>query len=246
MECEPKYGGKFMDDERMINISNIIYAYLENFNTDNLDVFIKNMVNNIVQKLSLQDYIGHVHILEVYDKEPATKGMLDNEGNICVFREGIEKKLSAVLEELPGLSEYEINLCRCLLYVKTIIHELEHVNQKKLLTEDSENSTLETLIIRLCDAERSKDGFFYYCLYASYPTERLAELKAFRIITKVIESLEAKFDIEMLSFYMKKQAILEEFHNYWEYGLTGPTEHYFSVWNNEGFSVLQATKANKN
>lgn len=231
-----------MDEELITNISDSIFNYIENSEDINLDDFIKNMSNNIIDKLDLRQYVGDIKILEVYDKNISSRGLLDNENNVCVFKQGIESDLNERLEQVPGLSEHEIKLYRCLLYTKTVLHELEHAKQKKLLAEDIENTMVETLITRLCDSKRRNDNVGYYCLYDAYPTERLAEVQALRTITKVTERLENKSDIELVAACIKKQAVFEEFYNYYNYGLSGPTEQYFSLLDSSSFSILKNEK----
>lgn len=231
-------------DEIIINtLADNILFNVENFEEVNLEFFVKNISDIIIDALNLRGYVSDVKLEDSYAENPSSRGVFDGEGNVRVFRAGIEQALNDTLQNISGLSEYEIKLYRCLLYTKTIIHELEHVNQKKSLIEDKENSLFETLITRLC--ESNKRPVAYYCMYDSYPAERLAELKAFRTATRIIECLETKCDITLLSCYFKKQAILEEFYNYYKYGPSGSTECYFDFWDRKALSVLKAEKEKK-
>ena len=228
-----------MDENLIKFVSARISFYIENCESISLETFIKNLINDIISVLDLQDYVRCVNFLEVYDKNPSSRGVVDKEGNVCIFREGIKKNLEEVLEDIPNLSDLEVNMCICLLYVKTILHELEHIKQQKLLIVDKENKSIETLITRLCESQKEKNDFIYRACYDYYPTERLAELNALRTMTKVIDHLKEKFDIEMLACYLKKEAIREEFHEYIGTEFDGPTKDFFKNWFEEGYIILE-------
>lgn len=237
-----------MDRELIVKISNTILSHLENYKDINLVLLVKNISNIIIDKFNLKDYVKDIEILEVYDKNNHTRGLQDKENNIYIFKEPIEKNLEKVLSEVPILSTYEINLYRYLLYIKTVIHELEHTKQKKILKDNCENDSLESLIIKLCNTNNINKNVYYYCLYETHPTERLAEIKALRTITKITEYIEVKSNTELLSYCIQKQSLLEEFYNYYNYGLIeseyGPTEIFFKHIDNNALSILK-NKINK-
>lgn len=231
-----------MEDKLIKIVSEYILYYMENSDQISFDEFIINLTNTIIETLNLQDYAKGIKIKDSYEENPSTRGLVDGESNVCIFRQAIEQSLNNMIEDVPGLSECEIDLLRCLMYIKSIIHEFEHIIQKKLLIEDKENSSFETLIIRLSDEKR--DGAMYYCLYEIYPTERLAELKAFRRITKIVKYLETKMDIELLSCYIQELAFFGELCDYRNYGAAGgPTEYFFDFLNSDALSVLREEKS---
>lgn len=234
-----------MNDELIRNVANKIYDYSNDFEQIDFTFFITDVCNFIIDLLNLNDYVKSIKVEKFYDKNHASKGMCDENGNLYIFIEGIEKSLGEILPDISSLSEYEIVLGKILLYIKTVFHELEHVNQKKMLAEDHDANSLETLIVKLCDSAR--DGFFYNCFYEIYPTERLADLKALRRMTKVIEYIKSykDVDIDLLCCYLEKYVSLEEFHAYYEYGYQGPTESYFEFCDANALSILAAAKQEK-
>ena len=231
-----------MDESLITSIVQSIFNYSENIDEIELDIFIKNISNSIIEILDLKKYVQDVKVLEVYDKNPASRGLIDKEKNVCIFKNGIEDTLEELLQEAPGLNEYEIKLYRCLLYIKTLLHELGHAKQEKLLEEDGENNFLETLIVRLCKSKKRDHNFGYFCLYDFYPAERLAEIQALEILIKVINCLNSKMDMELLSLCIQKQLVFEWFCNYYRCGLIGSTEKYFEFLDSESLSILKSEK----
>ena len=226
-----------MNEKLLKTVSESILSYIDNIETIDIDMFVKNICNAIIVEMNLQDEVCDVRVLDCYDKNPPCNGLLDADNNLFVFRDGVNRYLHEELETVSSLSDYEINLYRCILYVKTILHEFEHIKQRKLLKNADKN--LDALIVNLCSKH---DGAAYFCMYDCYPTERLADINALRAVVKIIEYLEAKIDIELLGSYIKKKTILEEFYNYYKYGLMGPTEMYFDFWNKDDYERLKDEK----
>lgn len=233
-----------MYEEIIKYIAERIYSYINN-NENNLELFIENLGNDLIQMFGLNHYIKEIKVLEVYDRNNSSRGLTDSKGNICIFKKGLENSLKEMLEgeELSGLSMHEKELCKVFWYLKTLLHEFRHENEKKLIIEDNADS-FETAIIKICNKERNKDNFFYTMLYNIYPTERIAEIYSLRTIIKILEHLETKIDMELLACFLKKEALREEFHSYYEHGLVGPTNVYFEFWNSENISQFQKLKEN--
>lgn len=237
-----------MNQTLIINICNIILSSIEKTEDFDLELMIKNIMDMVTEEQGLQRYIGDVKFLEKNAEKPLSKGMTEENGDIILFRKGVDEAFEEVLQIIPNFSDIEVVLCKVLLYVKTLLHELEHINQNRLLTEDSENVSFETIITRLCLKEKINSDVglaTYMCLYASYPTERLAELHALRSTVQLVEHLETQLNIPLLACYMKKHVVFEEFYNYYHYGLSGSTEKFFGFLNPESLGVLKAEQSKK-
>ena len=107
---------------------------------------------------------------------------------LCLFEQGINSYYNECLESAPYLSMFEVYLCKIILYLKTFVHELHHVFQRKLLFEDLQNENVETLIVKLHNSKEDDpfQGLSYRFLYDTVPIERIAELKASERVTKVL------------------------------------------------------------
>lgn len=212
-----------MNDKLLEILANKV---LESENKDvDIELFIRDICNTIIESLDLKEYVKDVQIQDSSSVNSKARGSIDNDGIMTIYKNGIEQDFADIIKKSSGLSEYEIKLYKFIHLLKTIIHELEHANQRKLVKEDKEESSIETFFI---NKSNSKDNpVFRFCLYQSLPTENMAELKANRSITKIVEFLELKVDIPLLSSYIKRQAMLEEFYNYYEYGLGGVASLFF-------------------
>jgi len=228
-----------MDDKIIQNISYKICDYVENLDNINFDLFLHNIISYMINEMNLQNYVSNVVILDSYDENPSSKGCYDTDNRVCIFKRGVENITNQLLEEAPYLSDLEITICKLILYIKTAIHEIQHAKQKKMLDEDTENHFFETMITRLSERGKSINSFGYFCSYNIYPTERLADITANRNIEKVLDALSKIYDIEKLACLIKRTTTKEEFYQYYEYGLSGPTIHYFSVFNKDSYSDLE-------
>lgn len=222
------------------SISAKISYYIENLDSVDFYVFLKSVCDDIIKDLNLEGYVNDIKILDSYDKNPSTKGMIDEYGNVFVYKNGIEKAIADQMQNVNGISELEVELFKILTYTKTIIHELQHAKQKKLLAEDSENKSLETLITRINEDIPVNSLFFY----EFSPIERMAEITAYRSIVNILDVLESNYKIEMLSCFVKKQEIFAEFCDYHKLGPKGITMLYFEIMSPEKISLLETRMEN--
>lgn len=216
------------------NIALIIRKYVKRQNFSNIDSLLYEVINYIVKELHLENYINTVTILDFYDDNHSSKGKIDKNNNLFIYREGIKSDISKTLQKETYLSDFEKLICKIILYIKTILHELEHVKQNKLLIEDKQNNSIETLILRAAKA-KEENGFAnmsnigYKMYYDLHPSERLAEITAYRSIVKILEAFGN--NIENLTTFFKKRAIYEELVYYVRY--PDPTIKYLSFFGNQ-------------
>ena len=96
-----------------------------------LDVFLYEIGLDFIEQMGLEKYVSRVEILEEYNKNPLTKGIYDK-GKVTIFKSGIENSINVSLKNVLFLSETELYIYRTFFYLKTLLHELEHVRQKNI------------------------------------------------------------------------------------------------------------------
>lgn len=234
-----------MNDKVNEIIINYINEYLSNKDNINFEEFLNRLIIDIVNEMKLNDYINEIKILEVYEENPSSKGAYDQNKNLSIFKRGIEDVVDETFNETTYLNQYEKEICRLLLYIKTILHELEHVKQTMLVDIDKEENDFETSLTLATQDGGNNNSFGYACLYDIYPTERLAELNAYRRISFIVESLKEKYDIEKLFYYIKSKALLEEFYDYYQCGLEGPTKYYYDFVDKDAYLRLKERAGKK-
>ncbi len=232
-----------MNQSQIEAIANYIIDCLNN-NVDD-SVFVQQITKMMVDMHQLNKFVLDVQLADVYLDSRSTRGMLDQHGCLQIFRQGIEATLSDELTKVPNLSEWEIKLFKYLIYTKTIIHELEHVKQKKILNEDLHNQEIETIIYRMCD--EANDSVLYNSFHDVYPTERMADLVAYRLLKNIVECLEMKMDIKMLACFIKRRAIFEEFISYYNsHSMEGATKTFCKLFGDKYLPDLERALSNTN
>ncbi len=202
-------------------IIKLINEYNEN---NNLEALLQKIYKIAKQELGIKDYTKQLKILKERKDNEKTRGCLDKDGNVIIYKKGIKLDIDEILEELPYLNEDEKNMLIVVEYIKTLLHELEHVRQNKLKKEN--NNDIETTILKLSNTNKNDlSKIAYKCLYETHPQERLAEYQAKKTVIKILEDL----GYDNIALKLKSEYIYEKFIHYYNYGLIGPTNNHFKL-----------------
>ncbi len=121
----------------------------------------------------------------------------------------------------------EIILFYNLLIVQILLHELEHANQWKIM--DNED-TIEAFILKISYSVSEKQAFN---IYEIMPNERLAEIKSFNEINKLIKPIEnEKREIANFMFISWLEKKLRGYH-YTDKSVTVPIVNFLVQTGNE-------------
>ena len=228
-----------MNKELTNNLAQIINYGV--YNNVDLDTILNNIFNSLT---SFEGISSNLKIEDVCDELETRKGSANKNNDVTLYRKGINDSIEEELSNAQFLSEQEVNMFKVTYYVKTLIHELQHVK----LSQAKENGidTIETSILKLIDTNpKSVNSLAYQLCYDSNPEERMVELYAFKSITDVLEPFKEEY--QNLFKLINKEYLLEKFYNYYEYGLNGPTTQYLSFFiDNKKLKEFNKTLKEKN
>lgn len=187
----------------MEELIKLIYDYSVSGKLADNEFYYK-VIEIVVRKQETDEYLKDVYIIkkEDYKKEKYKKiisafggaydalaGYEKNEKIIAILKDNLKHQFH-YLNYLPFDSETDRMLFFNLLITKVLLHELEHVNQEKIKVINNE---IEGQILRLVDKNYGRET---RQTYPYNPMERLAEIKAYDEVLKIIE------EIKMLSPYL--------------------------------------------
>lgn len=161
----------------MENILRIIYDKTINNKILSLKDIEKILELLVIQKC-LNKYILNINVQQIRSNNLASYSNYTKE--ITIYTEMIEQMVKDIESNILIANNFEIVLYKNLSILQVLLHEVEHANQQKIAYNDN---TLEALIIRLSFlVNNSYDDYLYeFC-----PEERLAEIKSFEEIGKLI------------------------------------------------------------
>ena len=222
----------------MINyLADRIFLYAENPMRFNMEEFVKEIGETLINEFYLNQYVKSIELLNSSASSKTAKGSYNEDDKVIkIYKAGMDNSLNNTNKKVPNLTDYERDMYRAILYVKTLIHELQHALQTKKVDGNAKSNPIEKLILDLVQKDK---GFTKFCLYDCHPTETMAEITAFRTTKKIVDKLEEKADIPLLACYIKRAAALEEFYSYHEYDLPGPTECFFEFYDKEALATLK-------
>lgn len=164
--------------------------------------FIGQLINAVVKEEKLKDYVQHYTILPYCEENKEAQAVYDsNTKTIIVYRNPLEKMLEEEEKELDLLSKIEQIFYKNVSISQIILHELEHVIQKKI---EIEEETIEALlfgldnvltIITLNQNLNLKQCTEYFKQYKDRnyiysPKERLAEINSYKKLLNALHLIE--------------------------------------------------------
>lgn len=177
--------------------------------------FITELIDIVVKSKEIDDYVcgliitGKDHTLR--DPDSLLAAYYPNKKLITIYMEAIESMLKGYSVYEGMFTAYEQTFYKNLLVTQTILHELEHANQRKLIKE---SSSLEAEILRASDAQIDQklvDKLVRAGLtrsqiqtvletqmakqdeaYIQIPDERLAEIKSHQELVDALSEIEGK------------------------------------------------------
>lgn len=207
-------------DEKLINL--LIQAIKSN--TD-FETLLKEVFSILTVNFNLSDINPNLKVLDVCKECETRKGCVESSKTAIIYRFGIDSCIKEELENAKYLSPQEINMTSIIYYIKTITHEMQHIKQNKILEKSINNDDIEYLVLKLCESDSSfMSTFAYNKFYELHPKERLAEVYAYRLVVSVLEGLGKEY--ENLLKLVKSECLYEEFYNYYQFGIFGPTNCY--------------------
>ena len=213
-------------DIKLINkIVQIIKLSLDN-NVD-LDTLLNNIFSLLAEEYGLNI---NLRIEETCEECETRRGCVDKEKTIILYRKGIDNSILEESEEFSFLTDKDVEIFKIIYYIKTLIHELQHVKLKQDKKNNSQD--IAVLIMKLCDNKTKSVSAVGYMgkFYELNPEERLVELYAFKSIVAILEKMGDEY--KNLFKILKSKYLLEKIYNYYKYGLKGPTTQYLDFFSN--------------
>lgn len=225
-----------MNEELFKNLVSRLAGYLEASESINEESLVEYVGYYLMSKLNLQDYANSINVMDCYESNKAVKGCFNSQyKTVSIYKQGIEMDARSILNSSEYLSEYEQNLYRYLMYIKTVVHEFYHVWQEKIVAENINPQSIETSILK--SIKPVDDRFVYNGMYEFHPSERVAELMANYCVTEIVKSMK---NVEKLNARMMKNFLIEQVNNYLKSSSKNPTFTYLSMTsNNEHLQMLK-------
>ena len=139
---------------------------------------IEKILELLVIDKCLNDYILNINVQHIRSNNLASYSNYTKK--ITIYTEKIEQMVKDIKKDILNTNNFETMLYINLSILQVLLHEVEHANQQKIAY--NENS-LEAFIIRLSFLVTNGYG---KKLYELCPEERMAEIKSFEEIIKLI------------------------------------------------------------
>ena len=182
--------------------------------------YIDKLIEIVVSEKGLNEYVKWVKIMtedDYYTKEDRdynriTLAIYDGFDTIRLYANNINKVLEYYTQYFPLFTSIERYFFQNIIISQTVLHELEHANQEKMIDEDNEEESLETTILKLSvkrfyfeDIQKLiEDGWTYQEIeiameleskkkiekYKINPSERLAEIKSYQQILDILKMIK--------------------------------------------------------
>lgn len=175
--------------------------------------YIDKLIDIVVKGNSLEDYVQNFVVKDSSSDKEEYANYHPSSKTICLYLNGLSDYIESEIKYMHLFPKSDKYLYLNLITTQTILHELEHANQQKIMnTSDS----LEADILRLCEfkdrpdieilvslGELSKKEANLYLnkkfsnyqriyneLYLYAPHERLAEIKSYQTIIKILKYIK--------------------------------------------------------
>ncbi|MBO5182992.1 MAG: hypothetical protein J6B64_01200 [Bacilli bacterium] len=182
-------------------LSRLLYNYFINDKIADKD-FIGEVVSIFVKEKNLNDYLFYGDVKKSYGTnktvaayDPITKQMI-------VYTDGIINLLKSNEKYHHLFKKNEELLFINSLIMQQILHELEHVNQRKIVAEEN---NIEATILKMCLRELNRDKktneqkeqeyLNYKKYYSISPEERMAQIKSLQNIRVILKNTNIVSDI---------------------------------------------------
>lgn len=173
---------------------NIIYTYVFNYKEPDKH-FLEDVLDIAINKDNLREYIKEIDYN--YDYNAAygftSKTLRFNVANILEYAKKSFNFYKNSYEPIINISDLEEYICLSLMFILTILHELEHAKQIKTLETTNGNTFEKSLIQNSLDII-SINPDFYRKEHDLFPTERMAIINS---TSKLIEILKIDGDFSL-------------------------------------------------
>lgn len=197
---------------------------------------IYNILSLIISKKDLSSYIQNMNVQSIRSNYLAS--YCGEERRITVYTNTIDRMLKEIESDLIDLDDFGKRMYENLSILQVILHEVEHANQKRLVS----SNTPESLLIRsayLVDYDSDNET-----LYETCPIERLAEIKSYREIESMIKEEAIDKDLEelivaektrreLLGYHYQKDIVSIPLYTYFSEGGKPELLHIFPALNEE-------------
>lgn len=182
------------------------------------------IVEYYINSQQLDDYVLNLHIGYLDSKTLATYSL--EKRDIVINLKLLKQCSNARCEEgYLGLYGFFVYFYKNLFILHALFHELEHANQLKTAYNDI---STEGLLIRLSLLVGKE---YYDKLYPISPEERLADIKAFEKIIRLIKEQKANFKIISDLLEVEKQDCILVGYSCDGKTVNDPITNYFSLGN---------------
>ena len=203
---------------------------------------IEKILELLVIEKCLNDYILNINVQHIRSNNLASYSNYTKD--ITVYINKIEQMVKDIKKDILNTNNFETMLYINLSIVQILLHEVEHANQQKIAY--NENS-LEAFIIRM--SFLVTDGYSEK-LYDLCPEERIAEIKSYEEIIKLINYISSNrlFVLPEILDNEKLRRLLRGYH-YSNSSINVPIIDYFTYGNKsellEAFDFLTKRDLNE-
>ena len=185
---------------------------------------IEKILELLVIEKCLNDYILNINVQHIRSNNLASYSNYTKD--ITVYINKIEQMVKDIKKDILNTNNFETMLYINLSIVQILLHEVEHANQQKIAY--NENS-LEAFIIRM--SFLVTDGYSEK-LYDLCPEERIAEIKSYEEIIKLINYISSNrlFVLPEILDNEKLRRLLRGYH-YSNSSINVPIIDYFTYGN---------------
>ena len=196
--------------------------------------FFEGVISIVTNSDGTSDYINNFYVIDSSNREdPSLKkyctgfhsliasGFYDaEEKNLVLYPTNMKYDAHMEAERLHFENEEESYMFKNLLMLQTLLHELEHVKQHKML--DAGSNDLESNLLRAINSIKTP---ITISSYVYDPTERLAQIRSYTKMKEIVSLLP--FDLDKTKSYFSTNLKAELTHGYDED--ISATEKFFSI-----------------
>lgn len=202
----------------MENILEIIYNL--SINNNLLNIYkIDKILEILIDKKNLNEYILNIDVQQIRSNNLASYSNYYKK--IIIYSNVIKKMINNIDKNLKIENSLTKNMYINLSILQVILHELEHVNQERIINYN----TLEAFILRISQIVVPENQ-----IYEVSPAERFAEIKSYNDILKIINSYRSDLKLSALIKNDELQRKIRGYH-YCDNRLHSPIVSYFEAGN---------------
>lgn len=175
--------------------------------------YINKLIEIVVKGKSLEDYVHNFVVAESSEDKSDYANYRPDSKTISLYLDGFSEYIESEIKYIALFPKSDRCLYKNLITTQTILHELEHAEQQKIIDT---SDTLEASILRLCEFEDRPDieilvslgkisineansylnkkytnyQRIYNELYLYAPHERLAEIKSYQTIINILKYIK--------------------------------------------------------